>query len=233
MIGEGRHPYAVGAPEGELPESAHELRQIESTDDIIAFAELRYRVWLKEGYVPAETLPGDAKLELDVADYYSRHFGMFDGAGRLLGGGRLIFEDPEGGRDWITLLNGIAEARPDPVLRRRLARSFFQLPSDLCNAFPEFLDEYKQMFDAGVRMAEVSRVVLTEELRGGSASGYMMMELIRQATAHDVDVLLLTCATRMEPFYTQFGFQRHHRVPPGYYGDIEIESIVMSQRLGV
>lgn len=234
MTGGAPHPYAAApgpAGDGAEARGGYELRAIERREDLIAFAQLRYRVWLKEGYVPPDTLPNVACLELDVADYYARHFGVFGPDGGLLGGGRLIFEEPENGDDWIRLVNDIAIAHPDPVLTRRLNRPYFALPSDLYAAFPEFLDDYKAMFDQGVRVAEVSRVVLTEDLRGRGVSGHLMIELIRQAEAFDVGVLLLTCAVGLEPFYMQFGFQRHHGVPSGAYGDIEIESIVMSLRL--
>lgn len=211
-----------------MSNDAWQVRSICSRKDIAALARLRYEIWLKEQYVDPVTLPNQCRIELDFADFYSRHFGLFDANGLLVGGGRLIHEDTVGGDELIHILNDIKRDASDPVLATRLAPRYFSLPSDLYGAFPEFIKEYKDMLEHNVKFAEVSRVVIAEKLRGHRLSDLLLSKMISYSKKQGINVLLLTCATHMEAFYSRFGFERHQKVPPDIYGDIKIQSIVMS-----
>ncbi len=211
-----------------MAKDAWHARSIESRKDISALARLRYEVWLKERYVDPATLPNKCRMELDIADFYSRHFGLFDNDGLLVGGGRLIHEETIGGSELINLLNDIKREADDPILSTRLAPRFFGLPSDLYGAFPKFINEYKEMLERNVKFAEISRIVVMEELRGHGLSDILISKMIDYAKRTGINVLLLTCSTGMETFYGRFGFERYQGVPTDVYGDIKIQSIVMS-----
>lgn len=233
----GPTPRAGHEPPNALGRSAADdpwaVRRLKTQDDVFAFARLRYNVWLKERYVDPATLPNQCCLELDFADFFSEHFGLFDADDQLVGGGRLIHEDEDdvGGAEWIRLLNAIRNEADDPQLSFRLAPRYFALPSDLYGAFPKFIQEYKKMFDGKVKFLEVSRIVVAEDLRGRRLSDILISNMIGYAKRTGFDVLVLTCSTAMESFYNRFGFERYAGVPPDVYGEIKIESIVMSLNL--
>lgn len=205
-------------------------RPIETRQEFEDYATLRYDTWTEEGYVDPASMPNQARMELDFFDFYAIHVGLFHNQ-KLVGGGRLIFEEEQNLHNSAEYLSDISANSEDMRLKRRMAPRMLALPFDLIGAFPEFWNQFHQFARANAKIAEVSRIIVSKKLRGRRHSPKIMHRLLSLAFNRGVDRLVLTCAEPMERYYARFGFARCRGIEPAKFGEIDIRSIVMTRNM--
>ena len=209
-----------------------QVRQISGPQELAAYFRLRYEVWNGSGYLPASRRAEKSRLELDYTDRTATPMGLFTAAGTLIGCVRVLRNFGREVPRYVDDIAAIIREADDPVLDRLFQRPLTPTqPFDLLEYFPDFRACYSAFVRNGVRVGELSRVIVAQPWRGRRLSEYLVYRALSLARRKKMSKLFLACRTELTPLYAGCGFE----TLPGYradrFGDIPIESQIMGRKL--
>jgi predicted GNAT family N-acyltransferase len=184
------------------------VRPVRKQTELHAYFRLRHDVYSAMGYLSDVVEQAKSRLDIDACDWRSHHIGAFASEGplrgRLMGTVRLIpYEAVETEvSEWVMDL-----AQRDPALRKRVQDEFqLRLPIfQSSSSFNEYLDQETRQV---ARHAELSRLIVSPEARGGGVSRQLMQAALDQAAASGIDRVFLECLETHVTMYERFGFRR-------------------------
>ncbi|MGH8550865.1 MAG: GNAT family N-acetyltransferase [Methylococcales bacterium] len=204
------------------------LRPIVDATEFESFFSLRYRVWKDMGYLSSERgLDRDA-WEIDYFDRFSIPIGLFSPDNQLLACARLVRQY---GCENPPLVRTIAKLIERRDLKQAASAFSFpetaEQPFDVLCEFRGFWVYFREFVRDRLSIAEVSRVIVTPELRGRGLAEVMVDSLVSLAKQERIDVLMLACRETLGPLYERCGFKPVPKLVSDKFITIPQKSIVM------
>jgi GNAT superfamily N-acetyltransferase len=205
----------MSRPEKRGAAPAIEVRLIRRQHELLDYFRLRHRIYKIMGYLPQEIESAPSQMDMDWCDSIALHCAAYQrlkgGREVLAGTARVVVASSANPQKHADLLakyrHWVANlAAADPVLDLAVDRTLgLELPIFHSQKLGRIL---KQAIETGEVYGELSRVIVSEDFRGGGLSRKLVEFAMQEAARTGVTHLFLECLDLHEPLYKQFGFER-------------------------
>lgn len=201
-------------------------------ESLLQSFQLRYETWeLVKRKLRTEN---QSRLDIDFSDAKALVLAAFNrNTGQLAGCARLVFS-LGAGFDAVhkPLIEEIVHESRDPVLSAMWhPPEGMPYPFDVNKGFPTFGDYYGKWLRLNLYAAEVSRVVVREELRGCGIGEVLVDSLVSRALAERLDLLFLACEQKRRGLYERCGFEQIPEVTCESFPGFDVPAISMRRIL--
>ena len=210
------------------------IKSLNSVGDFEQYFQLRYKVWKEMGYLKPSRDSINTQWELDYTDRTSSPIGAFDANGKMIACARLVF--PSGKENYhVRLLEAMIAQTGDKILHSNFERRrFLTHPFDVLETFNGFNNYYARIARRGIRVAEVSRVIVDEIYRSFGLGEVLIDSLVSRAQEQgELDQLFLACQEAHESFYQRCGFNKLEGIESDHFVNMEVQSITMTRSLKI
>lgn len=209
-----------------------QIKSLKTQSDFEQYFRLRYQVWKEVGYLKSSRDSLQTQWEIDYTDRTALPIGVFDNNGKMIACARLVF--PSGDENYhVQLLEAMIAQTNDPKLFSNFERRRFLIhPFDVLESFAGFNDYYANTKRQGIRVAEVSRVIVDKQYRSFGLGEVLVDSIVNRAQAQGkLDQIFLACKEDHEPFYQRCGFETLEGIESDHFVNMEVQSIAMVRNL--
>jgi predicted GNAT family N-acyltransferase len=176
-----------------------EIRILEDEDELFLSLRLRFEVYGALGYLKYVSA---ARLEIDEYDRYAVPFGAFDERGRLVGTLRLVTDRLQV-RHARMLERVLAGQRDSGLAALSSRRRRYAMPSIVSEEIGARLAAANR---PGRSLHELSRTIVTPDMRGSGVSRALMEFGLAQASMQSHVMLVGGCLPVHVPMYAKYGY---------------------------
>ncbi len=208
------------------------LRKFKNDAEFGQYFALRYQVWKEMGYMAPDLAQRADQWEIDHFDRFSSPIGFVMPDGTLGGCARLVHEYGREHSENIATIKRLLQRRGD----EHAAEAFSypgtaEQPFDILCEFRGFRRYFRSFVRSRLSIAEVSRVIVSPELRGYGLAEAIVDSLVTLATLQGINVLMLACRESLAPLYRKCGFSPVPDLVSDKFINIPERSIVMERIL--
>lgn len=181
------------------------VRRLNNEFELLQYFRLRHEVYSVMGYLSEEKEQVQSRMEIDGCDPFAIHLGAFhrgEGFEELAGTARLLLapNQPNAATEWVhRLLAG------DRRLRSIVANENLSLQLPIFHS-QDLNPQLWEITLEELRVAELSRVIVSPAFRGTGLSPRIVAQAIVEARELGVDRIFLECLKLHVPLYARFGF---------------------------
>jgi len=207
-------------------------RVLDTPDELAAFFDLRYRVWLELNYLSEEKKCPECPWELDYTDRTSLPLGVFSKIdGSLLGGARLVSGYGEDNRRIIQRVETMLNDRPVRLKKNFENPTSMTHPFDILSEMNRFKEYYRDLVKNRTPKAELSRVVVASEYRKIGLGEIIVDTMCALARSRAIRVVFLACKSEHAEFYKRSLFNVVDGVAGNKFLTYQVSCIAMERRV--
>lgn len=208
------------------------IRSPENDSELSSYFSLRHRVWKSMGYLKEEYKAARIEWEVDLWDRMSIPLVAISRDGETVGCVRLIRSFGNEEERYVAAIKSLLDKKGDPALL-----GFFDYPKkmeqpfDVLVEFPDFRPRYSQLVRERKSVAEIGRVAVAEEQRGGFLSEALVDTALACAEKRRVSTVILACPEKLKGLYANCGFKQSPTPAAEGFFNIRVRSIMMEKEL--